>query len=99
MKDVDHAEQAEARHAKVRDSRKFDDNSHLVTPLKAVDKAMHVHEKAISKEHKMAGKLAKAERAHDSAPYHVQDTAKSIQVRSEADRRNLSNLTAATAIE
>jgi hypothetical protein len=60
-----------------------------MTLPKAVDKAIHVHEKAISKEHKVARKLAKAERAHDSAVYHVQDDDKAILVRSEADRRNL----------
>ena len=63
---------------------------------KAVDKAIHVHEKAINKEHKLAGKLAKAERAHDFAVYHVQDTEKAIQVRREVGHRDLSILTAAT---
>lgn len=96
VKGVAHAENAEAKHAKVRGSPKLDENSRVVTLPKAVDKAIHVHEKAISKEHKMAGKLAKAERAHDSAVYNVQDDEKAIRVRSEADRRNMSRLTGIT---
>jgi hypothetical protein len=95
MKDVQHAGKAEANHAKVCGSLRFD-KDHLLTQPKAVDKATHLHEKAISKEHKMADKLAKVERAHDSAVYHVQDTEKAIQVRSKADRRDMSQLTAAT---
>jgi hypothetical protein len=96
IKDVDHAEKAEASHAKVRASPKCDENSPVVTLPKAVDKAIHAHEKAIKKEHKMAGKLAKAERAHDTAVYTVQDNDKAITVRSDADRCNLSRLTVAT---
>ena len=84
IKHVDHAEEAEAKHAKVRGSLKLEENSHVVTPLlKAADKAIHTHEKAISSEHKMASKLAKAERAHDGAAYHVQDTEKAIKVSRE----------------
>ena len=96
MKHVEDAEKAEAKYAKVCDpnSTRF---LNLVTPPKAVDKAIHVHDKATRKAHKMAGKLAKAERAHDSAAHHVQDADRAIQVRSEAYRRYLLDLTAATA--
>ena len=88
VKDVDHAEKAEAKHAKVCGSPKLDENSWVMTLPKAVDKAIHAHEKAIKKEHKMASKLAKAERAHDSAVYNVEDNDKAIRVRSEVDRCN-----------
>jgi len=57
---------------------------------KAIDRAI---QKAISKG---PGKLAKTERAHDSAVYHVQDAEKAIQVRREVGYRDLSILTVAT---
>ena len=83
MKNVDHAEKSEASHAKVSCRPTIDENSRVLTLHKAVDKAIHAHEKSIKTEHKMAGKLAKAERAHDSAVYNVQDSDKAIRVRSE----------------
>ena len=84
---------AEARHARVSGNPKLDGKYLVMTLPKAVDKAIHAHEKAIKKEHKMAGKLAKAERAHDAAVYNIQDSDKAIRVRSETDRRVLSSLT------
>lgn len=74
---------AEARHARVGNNLKLDGKYLVITLPKAVDKAIHAHEKAIKKEHKMAGKLAKAERAHDSAVYNIQDNDKAIRVRPE----------------
>lgn len=85
VKDVEHAEKSEASHAKVSCSPTIDENSRVLTLPKAVDKAIHAHEKSIKIEHKMAGKLAKAERAHDSAVYNVRDTDKAILVRNEVD--------------
>lgn len=93
VKDVGHAEKAEAKHAKVCGSPKLDENSRVMTLPKAIDKAVHTHEKAIKKEHKTASKLAKVERAHDSAVYNVEDSDKAIRVRSDVDRCNLSRLT------
>ena len=85
MKDVDHAQKAEASHAKVSCGQTMDENSRVMTLPKAVDKAIHAHEKSIKIEHKMADKLAKAERAHDSAVYNIRDNDKAIRVRSEVD--------------
>ena len=86
---------AEARHVRASGDPKLDGKSLIMILPKAVDKAIHAHEKAIKKEHKMAGKLAKATQAHKSAVYNIQESEKAIWVRSKADRRELSNLTVA----
>ena len=62
IKDVDHAEMAEVRHARVSGNPKLHGKSLGMTLPKPVNKAIHAHEKSIKKDHKMAGKLAKAER-------------------------------------
>ena len=69
---------AKARHVRVSGDPKLDGKSLIMITPKAADKAIRAHEKAIKKEHKMAGKLAKAERAHDSAVYNAQESDKTI---------------------